>query len=187
MIRQILAGNKQAFAELERKYRRLIAGYIRRMIRDEDDAEDIIQETFIKAYNALESFKPGYSFSAWINRIASNTCIDFLRKKRFNVVSLSQSINPAGEDDNEFDVRDPDLLPDELIMSEEKSRIVRKAIESLPENYRKVIKLRHEDELDYQQIADMLNLPLGTVKAHLFRARKILGLALKKQMSHLSD
>ena len=181
-VKMVLSGNKSAFTKLQKKYKRVISSLIRKMIRNEDDVEDLTQETFIKAYNALSTFQFGYSFSAWIYRIASNTCIDFLRKKRFPTISINQPIAGA-EEDMVFEIEDRTYIPDINYMNQERKNLLMKAINSLPENYREIIKLRHEEELDYSEIAVKMNLPLGTVKAHLFRARKILLSELKSQRS----
>ena len=143
------------------------------MIKNDSDVEDLVQETFIKAYKALDKFKFNYSFSAWIYRIASNNTIDFLRKRRFDTFSIDKPIGNA-EDENYFEIEDNSYSPDANVLDEQKSEIIQDAIDSLPENYREIILLRHEEELDYKAIADKLDLPLGTVKAHLFRARKLL-------------
>lgn len=171
-IRQVLAGNESAFGFLQKKYKPRITALIRRMIKDADDVEDLVQESFIKAYKALPKFQFGYNFSAWIYRIASNNCIDFLRKKRFKTISIDQ---PLGNDEESyFDIEDNEMLPDIELISKERKNIINKAIEELPENYRTIINLRHKEELDYKEISERLDLPLGTVKAHLFRARKTL-------------
>lgn len=152
------------------------------MIRDDDDVEDLIQETFIKAYNALPNFQYTYSFTSWIYRIASNTCIDFIRKRKFNFVYIDEY---SGDDENPvFEIKDTNYQPDLTYSDKEKSEILKSAIDKLPDNYRTIIKLRHEDELEYQEIADKLNMPLGTVKVHLFRARKQLFEALKNKENH---
>jgi RNA polymerase sigma-70 factor (ECF subfamily) len=157
------------------------------MIRDEDDIDDLTQETFIKAYKALSSFKEGFSFSSWIYRIASNTCIDFMRRKRFNFVSIDQPITKAGDDEQYIDIEDQDNTPELAYMLNERKRAVEDAIDGLPDNYKVIIKMRHEDELEYAEISKLLNMPLGTVKAHLFRARKILLSTLKQNKSLFSD
>ncbi len=176
-IRKILDGDKSAFTFIQNKYKSRIKSLVRRMIKDPDDVDDLTQEAFIKAYNALDTFQFAYNFSAWIYRIASNSCIDFLRKKRFNTISLNQSI--GGEDDLYIDIPTNDMTPDVEMISKERKKILNKAIEDLPDNYKEIIKLRHTEEMDYKEIADKLEIPLGTVKAHLFRARKLLYDALK--------
>jgi RNA polymerase sigma-70 factor (ECF subfamily) len=173
IIKSVLAGRKNDFERLQKKYKRQIHNLISRMIKNDDDVDDLTQETFIKAYNALASFQFGYSFSAWLYRIASNNCIDFLRKKRFDTISINQPIFDS-EEEHEYEIEDNSYVPDKNMLAEERKKVLYDAIEALPENYRMIIKLRHDDELDYNQIAEKLNLPLGTVKAHLFRARKIL-------------
>lgn len=172
-------GKKDAFAILQNKYQKIIASLIRKMVKDEDDIDDLTQETFIKVFNALHTYQAQYSFSSWIYRIASNTCIDYLRKKRFPTISLSKPLENI-EDDIFFEIEDNTYLPDKNVLNDEKMKVLNDAIAQLPENYREIIKLRHEEELDYNEIAEKLGIPLGTVKAHLFRARKILLIQLKK-------
>lgn len=187
-IRKILDGDKSAFSFLQNKYKTRIKSLVRRMIKDPDDVDDLTQEAFIKAYNALETFQFAYNFSAWLYRIASNSCIDFLRKKRFKTISLDQPI--GGEDDLFIDVPSEDLTPDVQMISKERKKILNKAIKDLPENYRVIIQMRHRDELDYKEISEKLDIPLGTVKAHLFRARRILYDALvdqKELIRYLND
>jgi RNA polymerase sigma-70 factor (ECF subfamily) len=187
-IRKILDGDKSAFAFLQNKYKSRIKSLVRRMIKDPDDVDDLTQEAFIKAYNALETFQFAYNFSAWLYRIASNSCIDFLRKKRFKTISLDQ---PIGTDEDMYiDVPSEDHTPDLMMISTERKRILNKAIDELPENYRVIIQMRHRDELDYKEISEKLDIPLGTVKAHLFRARRILYEALvekKELIRYLKD
>lgn len=173
----IFSGKKNDFYYLEKKYKNLIKSAIRKMIKEEDDINDLIQETFIKAYNALHTFQFGYSFSSWIYRIASNCCIDFMRKKKLNTFSINQKIN--SDEEYTFEIEDNSFKPDLNILNIDKSNALKLAIESLPENYRLIIKLRHEEDLDYVQISEKLDMPLGTVKAHLFRARKLLFESLK--------
>jgi RNA polymerase sigma factor (sigma-70 family) len=177
-VRRVLAGDNGGFEVLQKKYNRIITSLIRRMIRNEEDVRDLTQDTFIKAYNAISSFQFGYSFSSWIYKIASNTCIDFLRKKRLAEVSLSQKTN--SDEEYEIEIEDKNFMPDISLMTDEKLKALRDAIEKLPDNYREIIKLRHEKEMDYADIAETLDIPLGTVKAHLFRARKQLFTQLKK-------
>lgn len=178
-VRSVLGGDTFAFQILQDKYINLVASLIRRMIRNEQDVEDLTQETFIKAYKALNTFQFKYTFSAWIYRIASNNCIDFLRKKRFQTLSLDQSIG-NDEDNYYIQVEDKSNMPDLNVLFNERKKVLNDAIAKLPENYKQIIKLRHELELDYTEIAQQLNIPLGTVKAHLFRARKILFTKLRK-------
>lgn len=180
-IKKVLDGNKSAFEFLQKKYIRTIQALIKRMIKDEDDVEDLVQETFIKAYRSLSSFRFGFSFSSWLYRIASNGCIDFLRKRRFDTISINQSFTNDDDEEQEFQIKDVTYQPDINVILRERKEALEKAINQLPGNYREIIRLRHEEELDYNQIAEKMNIPLGTVKAHLFRARKILFTSLNKE------
>lgn len=181
LIERAVAGDQQAFAQLRQKYYPTIAGLIRRMMRNSDDIEDLIQETFVKAFNAIATFNHDYAFSTWLYRIASNHCIDFLRKKRLKTFSIDQPIETS-DGEIQYEISDSTWLPDSDIHTREKTALLQNAIQELPEKYRVVIELRHGEELDYQEIANKLGLPLGTVKAHLFRAREMLYKKLKNKM-----
>lgn len=181
-IKSILSGKIDDFKILQNKYQRIVKNLIRKMIKNEDDVNDLAQETFIKVYNSLSSFQFQYTFSSWLFRIASNNCIDFLRKRRFPTISLSQPLNES--DDQFFEIEDKEYAPDKKMLTEERRKLLLKAIEELPEHYKEIIKLRHQEEMDYNQIAEHLKIPLGTVKAHLFRARKLL-LQNLKQVKHI--
>ncbi len=185
-IRKVLEGDNTAYEFLQKKYKNLIYSLVKKMIKNDSDVEDLVQETFIKAYKALDKFKFNYSFSAWIYRIASNNTIDFLRKRRFDTFSIDKPIGNA-EDENYFEIEDNSYSPDADLISEQKADIITAAINTLPENYREIILLRHEEELDYKAIAEQLDLPLGTVKAHLFRARKLLYEELKDKYNLLNN
>lgn len=187
IITQILDGDSNAYGKLVAKYSRVVNALIRKMIRDEDDVDDLTQETFIKAFKALPSFKEGFSFSSWIYRIASNTCIDFMRRKRFNFVSIDQPISKHGDDEQYIDIEDESNTPELEYLLNERKKAVEIAIEQLPDNYRTIIKMRHEDELEYIEISKLLNMPLGTVKAHLFRARKLLLATLKQNKALFNE
>lgn len=179
LILRILDGDTFAFGSLQKKYKNLITSLIRKMIKNEDDVQDLVQETFIKVYNSLDKYQQNFSFSSWLYKLASNHCIDFLRKKRLSTISLQFS-NSKTDEEQEYEIEDNSNIPDKIMLQTEKSEIIEKAILSLPDNYRLIIRLRHEEDMDYQQIAERMNIPLGTVKAHLFRARKILEAYLKK-------
>ncbi|MDD3125127.1 MAG: sigma-70 family RNA polymerase sigma factor [Candidatus Kapabacteria bacterium] len=179
-VQRCLEGDINAFALLQKRYTGIVTSLIRRMVKNEEDVQDLVQETFIKAYKALPSFQSLYSFSSWLYRIASNNCIDFHRKKRVQTISLNMR-SPSSEDEEEYEISDTDYTPDLRILDEEKKRCLDEAFAKLPENYKQIMKLRHEEDMDYVQISEKLNLPLGTVKAHLFRARKMLYEQLKQK------
>lgn len=181
LIRRAVEGDQRAFSQLRQKYYPTIAGLIRRMMRNSDDVDDLIQETFVKAFNAIATFNHDYAFSTWLYRIASNHCIDFLRKKRLKTFSIDQPLETS-DGELQYEISDSTWLPDADMHNREKTALLQTAIQELPDKYRKVIELRHTEELDYQEIANQLNLPLGTVKAHLFRAREMLYKKLKNKM-----
>jgi RNA polymerase sigma factor (sigma-70 family) len=182
LIRRASAGEQAAFRTLEKKYRTAITSLIRRMMHSHpNDIEDLVQETFIKAFQAIGNFNNEYAFSTWLYKIASNHCIDFLRKKRLKTFSIDQPLETR-DGSVEYEIYDDSATPDVELHSRERAQIIRDAIDSLPEKYRMVINMRHEEDLDYQEIADKLEIPLGTVKAHLFRARAMLYKKLKGEV-----
>ncbi len=184
VIRAVLSGNVNEFARLEKKYRRIVSFLVRKMIRNEQDVEDLTQDTFVRAFAALHTFQFEYPFSRWLYRIASNRCIDHLRRKRFAMYSIDEP--RRGKDEGEFVVELPDSgpAPDSILLAKERADLLRVAFDALPEKYKVVIRMRHEEELDYQEIADRLDLPLGTVKAHIFRARKRMYAVLTRNNDH---
>ena len=171
------------YKKLIKKYYKLVNNLIYRMIYNKDDVEDLTQEAFIKAFNSLEKFDHQFAFSTWLYKIASNNCIDYLRKKKLNTISIDKEID--GEDEDlRFEIPDNDYVPDRNILETEKQAILEDAIESLPEKYKSVILLRHQDDMEYEEIAKKLKLPLGTVKAHIFRGRELLNKYLKDKLHH---
>ncbi len=186
-VREVLQGNINAFAKIEKKYRRTVSFLIRKMVRHDEDVEDLVQDTFVKAYRALPSFQFEFQFSRWLFKIASNGCIDYLRRKRFQMVSIDQPL--PTQDGTELTIDPPDRgpLPVEALLAQERAQMLKSALETLPEKYKVVIRMRHEEELEYQEIAEKLGHPLGTVKAHLFRARKLLYKKLMVHGSHFAE
>ncbi|OGU57776.1 MAG: hypothetical protein A2X64_05805 [Ignavibacteria bacterium GWF2_33_9] len=179
IVNSIVAGNKNDFQKIVKKYKRIISSVVRRTIRNPIEAEDLVQESFIKAYNAIQSYNQVYNFSSWLVRIATNHCIDYLRKKKMETISLSGK-NLDDESDYELDFPDENTLPDDELINSETIRVINKSINELPENYKNIIRLRFIDELDYTEISKVLNIPLGTVKATIFRSRKLLQAILRK-------
>ncbi|MBC8146005.1 MAG: sigma-70 family RNA polymerase sigma factor [bacterium] len=187
MIGRALQGEEAAYAKLRNKYWRPLHAMLSRMIHNTHDAEDLTQEAFIKAFHSLHSYNPEYAFSTWLYKIASNNCIDYLRKRRLQTVSMHSPVR-LRDGEVQMELRDPDAaLPDVHMTSAERTAILTEAVKNLPEKYRKVIELRHTHELEYADIAEKLDLPLGTVKAHLFRARALLLKRLKGNLEHFID
>jgi len=183
LIKQALKGKQSAFEQLMKKYIGYTRNLVYRMISNREDMEDLTQEAFIKAFNSLDKFDSQFAFSTWLYKIATNNCIDYLRKKKLNTYSIDKDI--SSDDDNmQFEIPDSNYLPDRDIIDDERKVILEKAIEQLPARYKKVILLRHRDELEYEEIAKKLKLPIGTVKAHIFRGRELLNKYLKNKIGN---
>jgi RNA polymerase sigma factor (sigma-70 family) len=181
LIRKAVKGDQEAFRRLMDKYQPAIHHVISRMINDRTEVIDLTQETFVKAFSSLKSFNHMYAFSTWIYKIASNTCIDHLRKKKLQTFSIDQQTGSDG-DDYSYELPDATYRADKEIITNQRSQLVIRAIDSLPQKYREVIVLRHLEEKNYDEIADILDLPLGTVKAHIFRGRELLYKQLRKRI-----
>jgi RNA polymerase sigma-70 factor (ECF subfamily) len=177
LVSEALSGREDSYKKLVDKYDRPIFFHIRKMIREKEMVEDLVQEVFIKAFKNLESYSNEYAFSTWLYRIATNHTIDYLRKKKLQTFSINDPIKTK-DGDMEVQLPDTTYATDNPVMKKERKAIVQHAISNLPEKYRVVIQMRHMDELSYQEISDELDLPLGTVKAHIFRARELLYKAL---------
>ncbi|MCB0841150.1 MAG: sigma-70 family RNA polymerase sigma factor [Bacteroidetes bacterium] len=178
-------GEPQAFETLLKKYRKSVYYMLLKMVKNADDAEDLTQEAFAKAFNSIEKFDSKYAFSTWLFRIATNNCIDFIRKKRVQTVSIDQPVEGDDGSNMKFDVRDEDLDPNEHMLKQQRKKYLNMAIKRLPEKYRILVELRYFQELSYEEVAQELEIPLGTVKAQLFRARELLNQELKNLKSQM--
>ena len=173
LVELALTGNEAAFRKLMQKYDKALHHHIYRMVRTKGEVEDLVQESFIKAFSALTSYSSDYAFSTWLYKIATNHTIDYLRKKKLPTFSIDKPIQT--KDGNlEYEVPDITYRPDRHVVADQRRALIQQAIDSLPEKYHRVIVLRHQQEKSYEEIAQELDLPLGTVKAHIFRARKLL-------------
>lgn len=169
-IRRCKRGEEAAFAEILARYRGPIYNLCYRMSRNPEDARDLAQEVFIKVFRLLDRFDEEYAFSSWLFRIASNHCIDHLRRNRMRFLSLDGVAGPDGE---EFEVQLPDEGPGPDTVLERSEAVARleEVIADLPPHYKAITLLRHQQQLSYEEIAEVLQLPLGTVKARIHRAR----------------
>jgi len=181
-VERALQGDQQAYTELLGKYRGAIFNLVFKMVKNKEEAEDLVQETFVKAFSALPSFDERFAFSTWLFKIATNNCIDYLRKKKLKTFSIDKPTeSKEGEIKQSFeDVKSPD--PEATTIEKEKTSLIELAIESLPLKYRDAIILRHKEDKSYEEISEILNLPIGTVKARIFRAREKLKQYLKTRM-----
>lgn len=174
LIDQATAGDEKAFTELMRRYRKPVQHTLMKMVRNADDAEDLMIEAFAKAFKNLPKFKKDYTFSTWLFRIATNNCIDFIRKKKIDTLSISTAYTDDSGDSVDLDIRDENLNPQERAITQQKVEFVRTFVSLLPDKYQRLVEMRYFDELSYEEIAEKLRAPLGTVKAQLHRARELL-------------
>ncbi len=175
LVQRALTDDQRAYSELMRRYEKWIYFTIRKMVPDHEDAADLTQETFFKAFRRLDSYHSKYAFSTWLHRIAVNTCIDFIRKKRLETRSLDAPLSDEddGSDFHYFTQCSQDT-PEEAVIRKQRHQAVREMVQLLREKYRRMVELRYFRELSYEEIATELDLPVGTVKAQLFRARSTL-------------
>lgn len=181
LIKRALKGDQKAFRRLRHKYYDAIYNAIYRMVRDKEEVSDLTQEAFIKAFTSLSSFNEEYAFSTWLFKIATNNSIDYIRRKKLQTFSIDKPIE-SKDSDYTFEIPDSTYEADSELIANQRKKFLEEAIASLPPRYRQVIILRHVDEKEYQEIADLLKLPLGTVKAHIFRARELLYKKLRDKM-----
>jgi RNA polymerase sigma factor (sigma-70 family) len=180
LVKLAIEGKQSAYAELMDRYRESIYYMMLKMVKNQDDADDLTIEAFGKAFSRLEQYSPSFAFSTWLFKIASNNCIDFIRKKRIKVTSMDTG---RTTDDGEvifFDARASTLNPEESIIQNQKIKLMRNLVSKLKPRYKQLIEKRYFEELSYEEIAEELNLPLGTVKAQLFRAREFLANLINK-------
>jgi RNA polymerase sigma-70 factor, ECF subfamily len=173
LVRRCLTGDEQAYRELVQRYERQVYSVAMRMVRVREDAEDLTQETFVRMFRALDRYDPTRPFPAWLLTIAARLSIDHLRRRRVKTQPLVRS-EPGSLEEQIVEVEDPGFGPDELLVRQEESESAAALIGALPEHYRIVVVLRHQQGLAYEEIAEALHLPLGTVKARIHRARAIL-------------
>jgi RNA polymerase sigma-70 factor (ECF subfamily) len=171
LVSRVLAGEQDLFEVLVVRHQRRIVRYLARMVHDPDQAEELAQVTFVKAFTRLASFDPAYRFTTWLYRIASNAAIDHFRRRRFTPLSLDRPLDPGGEGRMGMQFPSPAPGPEELALRGETGALLRAAVDRLPAEYRQLIALRHGAECSYGEIAEITGLPMGTVKNRLFRAR----------------
>jgi RNA polymerase sigma-70 factor (ECF subfamily) len=177
-------GSEKAYRELLGRYQRPVFSLVYRMLRDREQAEDLAQETFVRVFNNIGRYDPKYKFSSWIFKIATNLTIDHIRKKEVATVSIDGSRYAVTSDEIEastITVASDDENPEELLEAKELGESIEGAIGALRPEYRTAILLRHVEGREYQEIADIMSLPLGTVKTFIHRARH----ELRAKLEHL--
>ncbi|MDZ7269375.1 MAG: sigma-70 family RNA polymerase sigma factor [candidate division KSB1 bacterium] len=181
LIARALAGDQKAYAELMARHRGPLYNLLHNMVHNREEAEDLLQEAFMKAFAALHTFNREFAFSTWLYKIAINTTIDHLRKKKLQTYSLDKPIQ-SSEGELKREYADVHAITDNELLSTEKSSLIAQAIAELPPRYREAIILRHTEEKSYEEIAQITGVPLGTVKARIFRAREMLKHKLKGKL-----
>ena len=171
IVQQVLKGDTNAFEELVLEYEKKVYNVALRILGNSEDAADMTQEAFIKAYNSLPGFRGDSKFSVWLTRIVSNLCLDFLRS-RSRRPTVSLSVEDDGGDDVQLDVADVSQSPELLLERSLTRESVRRGLKALPEDYREILLLREIQGLSYDEIAAALNIEVGTVKSRIFRGRK---------------
>ncbi len=170
LIQRVLSGEDFHFGELITRYKNLVYSIVLRMVNNNEEANDLAQEVFIKVYRNLKSYYPDYKFSTWIMKITTNHVIDYRRKKRCETVPFELA-------ETELSVEDS---PETAYLTKERDEHLKKVVNSLPDMYKTPIVLFHEKGLSYQEIADIIDEPLSKVKNRIFRGRKMLKESLKK-------
>lgn len=178
-------GERTAYAELMNNYRDTLYFMMLKMTNNPQDADDLTIEAFGKAFRNLRQYTPDYAFSTWLFKIASNNCIDWIRKQKKKTFSID---NPIGTDDGDemtIELKSDGLDPEDIAIREQKNAIMREVVDKLKPRYKTLVELRYYKEYSYEEIAEELDLPLGTVKAQLFRAREFLLNLMEDRKDHI--
>ena len=164
LVSRCLDGDSSAFEEIVTKYKRLVYSVVYKMIPDREEVNDVSQEVFIRLYKSLEKYNPEYKMSTWIVKITSNLCLDTLRKKKQDTVSLDDAIGVSSSVDT----------PEETLLKNQKTLIIKNAINELPDKYKILITLFHSNGMSYDEMTKVLNEPMSIIKNRLYRARLML-------------
>lgn len=174
LVNKAKTGDQAAFGKLMSRYKESVYYMILKMVHNRDDAEDLTMVAFSKAFHNLANYSADFAFSTWLFRIATNNCIDFIRKKKLQTTSIDQSSQTEDGESAPIAVKDKSMTPEESIIKDQRAIKIREVIQTLSPKYKQLIELRYFEELSYEEIAEQLDLPLGTVKAQLFRAKDML-------------
>jgi len=179
LVESARKGDQKAYAELMGRYRDAIFYMLLKMVNNSSDAEDLTIEAFGKAFKNINQYTPNFAFSTWLFKIATNNCIDFIRKRRGNVISLDQSFHEDDSTSATVQIQSDTPDPETHMINQQKIKLMRDVVNKLKPRYRKLVELRYFSEYSYEEISQELDLPIGTVKAQLFRARELLYNILK--------
>ena len=184
LVNQAIEGDEKSYAELMGRYKDAIYYMLLKMVNNKNDADDLTIEAFGKAFKNLRQYTPNYAFSTWLFKIATNNCIDFIRKKKANLISLDQTSDDQDSNGSSF-IKADTLDPEEDMIKTQRIDQMRDVVAKLKPRYKMLVELRYFKEYSYLEIADELNLPIGTVKAQLFRARELLLNIIKSSKSNI--
>jgi RNA polymerase sigma factor (sigma-70 family) len=181
LVEQARKGDEKAFASLHNRYRDSIYFMLLKMVSNPSDAEDLTIEAFGKAFRNIESYTPNFAFSTWLFKVATNNCIDFIRKKQASPSIIDQGTDEL--DDYTINIQSDMPDPEEALINHQKIKQLREVVDQLKPRYKNLIVLRYYKEYSYEEISKELNLPIGTIKAQLFRAKTLLYNILNKSGS----
>lgn len=189
LVERTLAGDDHAFELLVIKYQRRIQRLIARMVRDADLVEDIAQESFIRAYRALHQFRGDAQFYTWLYRIAVNTAKKALLELKHDPLVTEAALRPAAEDEETFTPENEPMAeetPETVLAAQEVAAAVQAALDTLPDDLRQAVILREIEGLSYEDIATVMNCPIGTVRSRIFRAREAISARVRPLLEHQS-
>ncbi|MEA3316989.1 MAG: sigma-70 family RNA polymerase sigma factor [Bacteroidota bacterium] len=184
LVNLAVEGDEKAYAELMGRYKDAIYYMLLKMVNNKNDADDLTIEAFGKAFKNIEQYTPNYAFSTWLFKIATNNCIDFIRKKKANLISLDQTTDEQDTEGSAF-IKADTLDPEEDMIKSQRVTQMRDVVAKLKPRYKVLVELRYFKEYSYIEISEELDLPIGTVKAQLFRARELLLNIMKSSKSSM--
>jgi len=173
LVQKARGGDQHAYAQLLNRYWDSVYFMILKMAHNKDDAEDLTIEAFGKAFKFIHNYEPEFAFSTWLFKIANNNAIDFLRKQHTKTISIDSQGRDADED-NPVQLQSDTPDPEEVMIHKQKTEFLKTIVKELKPRYSRLVQLRYFEEYSYEEIAESLNLPIGTVKAQLFRAKELL-------------
>lgn len=185
VCRAIQNNDQSAYSSLMARYKDAVFHTMLKMVRNRDDADDLTMEAFAKAFTKLHTYTPTYAFSTWLFKIATNNCIDFIRRQKLEMLSIDEPVEANSERDFSNNLLSNSLDPEARFIKDQRQKIMRTMLFKLSDKYRTMIELRYFKELSYQEISMKLSLPVGTVKAQLFRAKELLVEILKHNENKL--
>jgi len=185
LVKLAMTGDQKAYAELLKRYYDSIYYMMLKMVRNQDDADDLTMEAFGKAFKGLTHYTPDYAFSTWLFKIATNNCIDYMRRQKIKPISIDKSYENDEGDEMSMEVKSQYLTPEEKYIKKQKIKIMHDLVSKLKPRYRTLIELRYFKEWSYEEIAAHLQMPIGTVKGQLFRAKDILLHILKNSKENI--